>query len=180
MAQGTAARVLNPNSLSPPPVCPIQRVQRQSLTSPSSPNPDPRGFHWWQFQMRPWGNERINRKKLQSAGGGGGSRNFLASHGEARRWHLGCAHKLPPTLRSQDGAAQPPLPLLTGTVVIAKARPRGAGAWEARGVQRYRCRRRGQREGPPSPRSRDGASPGCGRMDWGAGVGVQESCPPRT
>lgn len=146
-----------------------------------TPNPDTRGFQGWQFQMRAWGTKRINRKKLQSAGDGVGSRNFLASHREARRWHLGCAHKLPPTQRSQDGAAQPASPLLTGTVVVPpKARPRGAGAWEARGVQGYRCRGRAQREGPPNPRGRDRASPGLGRMGWGAGAGAQESCPPRT
>lgn len=131
-----------------------------------TPNPDTRGFLVVAVSEETLGTKASTERSSRVQGMGGGSRNFLASHREARRWHLGCAHKLPPTQRSQDGAAQPALPLLTGTVVVTKARPRGAGAWEARGVQRCRCRRR---EGPPNPRSRHQASPGCGRMGWGRG-----------
>lgn len=34
--------------------------------------------------------------------------NFLASHGTARRWHLGRTHKLPPTQSSQDSSRTSP------------------------------------------------------------------------
>lgn len=97
--------VLNPNSLLHQPA-PSRGCKGKAWTLLPlflTPTPDTRGFQWWRFQMRAWG-RRINRKRLPSAGDGGGSRNFLASHREARRWHLGSAHKLPPTQRSQEGS----------------------------------------------------------------------------
>lgn len=136
-----------------------------------TPNPDTRGFQGWQFQMRAWGTKRINRKKLQSAGDGVGSRNFLASHREVRRWHLGCAHKLPLTQRSQDGAAQPASPLLTGTVVVSEGPAegrRGLGSARGPGVQVQGAsaeRRPAEPEGPgPSqPRPWENGLGGGGR-----------------
>lgn len=96
--------ILTPSSTSlSRPECAEAKLELSSH-SPSNSHPrHKRIFSGGSFRREP-GDGRINRKRLQSTGEGGGSRNFLASHREAPRWHLGCAHQLPPTQRSQDGS----------------------------------------------------------------------------
>lgn len=136
-----------------------------------------------------WGKRQTEgRSKVQAMGEG--DFNFLASHGTVRRWLLGRSHKLPPTQSSQDSSRTSPgispVDFHCGGCKAQAAQGWGCAAkglksWEAGSMlSRHRCRQRTLGEGGRDWGRGSPAMPGLEEDEMEAGVGTQESCPPRT
>lgn len=122
---------------------------------------------------------------------GEGSLNFLASPGTAWRWLLNRTHKLPPTQSSQDSRRTSPgisptdfyrggriAPAAWVWAALEGGSGPGRRGWCCPGTGAGQAR---QEEGDLVwRRERTRPGPGWRRMGLGAGVGAQESCPPRT
>lgn len=123
-----------------------------------------------------------------------GSRAQAMGEGHATSWHPTARHRggiwaaltnsLPRSV-PRMGAAQPALPLLTGTLVAAKARPSWSRAerhWDLGGTRGSEAQVQAKCAGtrPAEPGERGPSKPRLREDGLGAGVGAQESCPPRT